>query len=267
MAMNDYRASDLTMVICAYKECGYLEQCIKSVMKQSMRPRVLMATSTPNDYIRNLADKYKIEVRINPTGGHVKDYNFAINQADTRLVMIMHQDDVLRKDFVKLSIAELNKAHNPILSFTNYVEMHNDEVDRSPSTIVRTKRLMLMPMLIKPLMRRGFFKRLILCMGNPISHPTVICVKKEMPKDCFKEDYKSLMDWDLWERLSKKKGSFVYVPKVLQYHRMNDENQTSVLVRTSNIRFDEESEMFSRFWPKTIVKIIMHFYANAQKYY
>ena len=265
--MNDYKASDLTLVICAYKECEYLEECIRSVIKQSERPQIMIATSTPNTYIDRIAEKYGIEVKVNPEGGHVKDYNFAMNLPDTELVMLMHQDDMIRKHFVEYCLKEINKADNPIISFTDYVEMHNDQVDKKVSTIVKVKRILLMPMLIKPLMRKGWFKKLVLSFGNPITHPTVICVKKEMPKICFKEKYASLMDWDLWERLSHQKGSFVYIPKVLLYHRMNDQNQTSVLVHSSDIRSREESEIFSRFWPKWIVKIIMHYYSGAQKYY
>lgn len=265
--MNNYKASDLTLVICAYKECEFLEECVRSVVRQTVKPRILISTSTPNSYIDKIADKYGIEVRINQDGGHVKDYNFAMRQPDTELVMLMHQDDVLRKRFVEYSLKEINKAENPIIAFTDYVEMHDNKVDTKPSMIVTVKRIMLMPMLIKPLMRKGCFKRMILMFGNPITHPTVICVQKHMPDECFKEDYASLMDWDLWERLSRKKGSFVYIPKVLLYHRMNEQNQTSVLVHTSDIRCREESEMFSRFWPKCIVKIIMHFYSGAQKYY
>lgn len=265
--MNNYKASDLTMVVCAYKECEYLEECVRSVVKQTEKPNILISTSTPNDYIAGIAKKYGIEVRVNQDGGQVKDYNFAMNQADTELVMLMHQDEIIRKSFVQKVIRELNRAKQPIIAFTNYIEMHDNVVDRKPSTIVTIKRIMLIPMLIKPLMRHGHLKRFIQLLGNPITHPTVVCVKKEMPEPCFKEEYAASMDWDLWERLSRQKGSFVYVPDVLLYHRMNSDNQTSVLFRTSNARYNEESEIFSRFWPKWIVKILMHFYSGTQKYY
>ena len=264
---NNYKAEDLTMVICAYKECEYLEKCIQSVVKQTNKPNVMISTSTPNEHINGLAEKYGIEVRVNPDGGQVKDYNFAMKQPDTELVMLMHQDELIRKDFVEKTIRELNKAKRPIIAFTNYIEMHDNVVDRKPSTIVKIKRIMLIPMLIKPLMRNGHMKRLIQLLGNPITHPTVVCVMKEMPDEIFREEYIASMDWDLWERLSHQEGSFVYVPDVLLCHRMNSDNQTSVLFRTSDARYKEESEIFSRFWPKWIVRIIMHFYSGTQKYY
>ncbi len=43
-----------TFVVLAYKESEYLEECIKSVLNQSLKTNVVIATSTPNDYIKNL---------------------------------------------------------------------------------------------------------------------------------------------------------------------------------------------------------------------
>ena len=51
-----------TFAICAYKESEYLEECIKSVLNQSYKSNVVIATTTDNKYIRNLAKKYSLEV-------------------------------------------------------------------------------------------------------------------------------------------------------------------------------------------------------------
>ena len=51
-----------TFVVLAYKESKYLETCIKSVLNQKYRSDVVIATSTPNDYINSLANKYNLEV-------------------------------------------------------------------------------------------------------------------------------------------------------------------------------------------------------------
>ena len=47
-----------TFVICAYKESPYLESCIKSLKAQIVKSDIKIATSTPNDYIYNVAKKY-----------------------------------------------------------------------------------------------------------------------------------------------------------------------------------------------------------------
>ena len=47
-----------TFVILAYKENDNLEDCIKSIMKQSVKSNVIIATSTENNYIKDVASKY-----------------------------------------------------------------------------------------------------------------------------------------------------------------------------------------------------------------
>ena len=49
-------------VVLAYKESKKLEDCIKSVLNQSLKTNVVVATSTPNKYIKKIADKYNLEV-------------------------------------------------------------------------------------------------------------------------------------------------------------------------------------------------------------
>lgn len=264
---NHYTGKDFTIVICAYGECDYLETSLKAVLDQTVKTKVLISTSTPNEHICGLAEKYGIEVRVNKDGGHVKDYNFALKQADTELCMLAHQDDIIEKKFVEKNLKELNKSKRPIISFCNYLEMHEDIVDKKPSTMVKIKRIMLAPLKIPGFGGTGFGKWLIQCMGDPITHPTVVCVMKEMPKVIFREKYRASMDWDLWQRLSKQKGSFVYVSDVLLYHRMNKENATAKLLEHTNIRYEEEFEIMSRFWPKPITKLIMKIYSKAARYY
>ena len=66
-----------TFVICAYKESPFLEECIQSLKNQKSRSSVKMVTSTPNEHIRNLAEKYEIPLFVNEgEGGIVQDWNF-----------------------------------------------------------------------------------------------------------------------------------------------------------------------------------------------
>ena len=45
-----------TFVICAYQESEYLEECIRSLMRQTVKSEILMATSTPNPYIKKVSE-------------------------------------------------------------------------------------------------------------------------------------------------------------------------------------------------------------------
>lgn len=264
---NDFTPDDFTFVVCAYKECKYLEESIRCLINQTQKAHIVISTSTPNKHIVGIADKYGIEVRINPQGGQIEDYNFAMEQGKTKLIMLAHQDEIIKEQFVEKVIQELNYSKDPIIAFTNYVEIHNDVVDESPSIMVRIKRFLLLPAKSKKLMRSRFGKRLIQRFGDPITHPTVVCVKDKMPKEVFRKEYIASMDWDLWERLSMVSGSFVYVKDVLLYHRMNENNQSSVLLKTTNIRYENEYAIFCRFWPRWMAKALMSFYSKAGKYY
>ena len=157
---NHFTGEDFTFVVCTYKECEYLEECICSLVNQTLKANILISTSTPNDYVQGMADKYGIEVRVNQDGGQIKDYNFAMEQATTELVMLMHQDEVLVDTFVERVLYELNHAKKPIIAFTNYLEMHNDIVDEKPSVMVRIKRILLLPLYARCLSGTWLGKRL-----------------------------------------------------------------------------------------------------------
>ena len=65
-----------TFVICAYKESEFLEECILSLKKQTVRSNIFIATSTPNKYIDDIAEKHGIVVMVNKgQGGITQDWN------------------------------------------------------------------------------------------------------------------------------------------------------------------------------------------------
>lgn len=53
-----------TFAICAYKQSPYLEECICSLTAQTVKRYIIIATSTPNDYIKALAEKYHLSYYI-----------------------------------------------------------------------------------------------------------------------------------------------------------------------------------------------------------
>ncbi len=63
--INHYDGISHTFVICAYQRSVYLEACIQSILRQSVRSSVCIATSTPNEHIRNMAVKYRLPLFIN----------------------------------------------------------------------------------------------------------------------------------------------------------------------------------------------------------
>ena len=117
-----------TFVICAYKESAYLEECVKSLKEQKKESNIIMVTSTPNDYIKNICEKYDVELKINHgQGGIVQDWNFGYNQARTPYVTIAHQDDLYFSDYSIRAVRKLEESKHPLIYFSDYCEIRNGE--------------------------------------------------------------------------------------------------------------------------------------------
>ena len=72
--------SNHTFAVCAYKESPHLEACIRSLKNQSFAGNILLATSTSNSFIENIAKKYKIPYYVRDgKSGITQDWNFAIS--------------------------------------------------------------------------------------------------------------------------------------------------------------------------------------------
>ena len=116
-----------TFVILAYHESDDLEDCIKSVLNQSVKSNVIIATSTKNDYIIELASQYALGVMVNDQKSNKgSDYNYAINTFDTKLVTIAHQDDLYDRNYVKEILKCYSQNKDASIIITDYYEIDND---------------------------------------------------------------------------------------------------------------------------------------------
>ncbi len=261
----EFGPKDHTFAICAYKESPFLQDCIESLKKQTIPTNIIMTTATENEHIRNLADKYQIPLYVNPgPSGIANDWNFAYHQAKTRLVTLAHQDDMYRSNYVEKMLFGINHARYPLIFFTDYNELRSSK-DVSSNKLLKIKRLMLFPLRIKAFHKSRFIRRRILSLGNPISCPSVTYIKEHLPPSIFIPGFKSNIDWQAWELLSRKKGEFVYEKLPLTWHRIHLDSETSASINNGNIRAREDYEMFLRFWPKWIAAILMCFYIKGEE--
>lgn len=252
-----------TFVVLAYKKSEYLEDCIKSVLNQSVKTNVIIATSTPNDYIKKLADKYKINIKVNKNPkGIGYDFDFAIDCAKTKLVTIAHQDDLYDEDYVKEIIDIYDKEKNAIIIFPNYYEIRNNDKIYSNKNL-KIKNILLFPLRIKGFAGTKFFKRSVLRFGCSIGCPAVTFVKDRCPNEIFSSNLKCNVDWQAWEKLSKLSGKFIYINKYLMGHRIHEESTTTKIIE-DNIRTKEDFIMFRKFWPTPIAKILCRLYQKSE---
>ena len=59
-----FKAEDHTFAVCAYKESPYLEECVQSLKRQVVASNIIVCTSTPNDYIREVCEKHSLELYV-----------------------------------------------------------------------------------------------------------------------------------------------------------------------------------------------------------
>ena len=253
-----------SFVICAYKESPYLEECIKSLKGQTVKSVILMVTSTPNEHISGLAKKYDIPLYIN-TGesGITQDWNFGYSKAATKYITLAHQDDVYCEGY---SLAVLNRlCSNPdaLIAFTDYGELRNWEfVVRNLNLTI--KRILLAPLKSRYLKSSNAVKHRVLSLGNPICCPAVTFNSEILPEQLFANHFRSNEDWEAWEKIAKREGSFEYIPEVLMYHRIHEGSETSAIIGDSS-RSEEDYEMFSKFWPEFIAKGLTKLYSLSEK--
>lgn len=255
-----------TYVVLAYKESVFLEDCIKSVLNQEYKSNVVIATSTPNNYIEGIAKKYNLQIYINPNPGQGigHDFDFAVSCGQTNLVTVAHQDDIYEYDYSKKIVDAYQQFTDSLIVFSDYYEIR-DEGNVYKNTNLKIKRILLKPIKSSFLSRRVFGKRLCLRFGNAISCPAVTFVKNNINnQDIFKCDLVCDIDWYAWEKLSRRDGKFTFVSKCLMGHRVHEESTTTQIIE-QNIRTKEDLVMFKKFWPVWISKLINKFYVNAEK--
>ena len=260
----EYNAQNHTFVLCAYKTCAYLEECIQSLLKQTVPCRIIIATSTPNDHIRALAEKYSLPVFVNEgKSGIAGDWAFAMNCAETELVTIAHQDDVYDEHYVECMLRCLSAAKDPVLFNCNYGELKYGKRVYS-DRLLRIKRIMCMPMHFFP--QSKAMRRLTIAFGNPIICPGVTYLRSIMKDHPFESEMKSNLDWEKWEELSKLDGSFAYTRDILVWHRIHPDAETSKIVNL-NLRGGEDIEMFRKFWPEPFARLLTRVYSTGERTY
>ena len=253
-----------TFAICAYKESPFLEECICSLKNQTQQSLIIMITSTPNEHIKNLVERYNIPLYVN-TGesGITQDWNFAYSMTNTELVTIAHQDDVYLPDYTKEIYRVISSVKHPLIAFTNYGELREGQPVLNNS-LLRIKRFALWLLRFPVFQNSRFIRRRILSLGNMICCPAVTFVKNNLPEQVFKHNFRSNEDWEAWEALSRNKGAFAYSPKIEMYHRIHGGSETSAILG-DHARSKEDYEMFCKLWPAPVARLITKIYAKSEE--
>lgn len=278
-----------TFAIIAYKESAHLQECINSLLNQTIKSKIVICTSTPSVFLDEIAAKNKLELFINPKRVNVvEDWNFALEKADTDFVTLAHQDDIYHAEYAKEFMAAAQKNNDALILFSDYDEIVHCE----NKTFVRKNSL---NFFIKRSMLRFYFcklfasrtgttnaghpnqssleflsykltknKKRLLTFGNPISCPTVAFNKPKIGAFKFDDKFSVNMDWKAWLDLAQKEGAFVWIRKILVSHRIHSASETSNGL-AENRRQQEDLKIFESIWPKAIASLLSKIYSLSYK--
>lgn len=258
------KESSHTFVIAAYGDSPHIEECICSLRGQTIKSKINITTSAPSPFLRRISEKYNIPlIENNCSKGIASDWSFAYKNCSTKYLTIAHQDDIYLPTYTELCLSAACSYPGALIIFTNYNELREYKA-AFPAINFLIKGLLLSPFLFKKNISSPSIKKEILSFGNPICCPTVMFNKENTGFLEFSNDFNVSLDWYEWLKLSKKKGSFVYLRKKILLHRIHESSASSLMI-ANQMRKSEDEIIFKSLWPRFLAKIFANLYYLASK--
>ena len=269
-------------VICAYKKSPYLEFCMQSLRRQSVKSDIYLVTSTPSEYIENLADKYRIPVFIREGASSLKEdwlFGWRLAGKEHSLVTIAHQDDKYHPNYTEELLKAYEKWPDLTVFCSDYAVLKTEGGTLTDGTgypgtteliyndkVRYVKKLLRLPLRIRSLADQTFMKKSVLMFGNSICCPSCTYNHDIIGDDMFRSDMEFALDWDNLYELAQKPGRFICSERPLIAYRVHDGATTKACIE-DNRRSKDEFAMFRKIWPEWIVKILMRYYKKAYENY
>ncbi len=253
MFLMDYVHS---FVVLAYKDSVYLEDCIRSLLAQTVKSEIFISTSTPSPFLKKIAEKYRLRLYPHSGKGIGPDWSKAYALAKTQYVTLAHQDDIYDSSYTECCLLAARQRSNSLIIFTKYSELRTDPKRGYFSLLIKQ---LLSGIFIWGGASQLWRKRALLVLGCPILCPSVMFHKARLGKFVFRDDMVVALDWEAWWRIAAMTGSFVYVDRDLVKHRIHSDMETVIRIEDSK-RMVEDRYMFSLIWPSPIRQIVSWLY-------
>ena len=269
-------------VICAFGKSPYLENCIRSLLRQTAPSEIYIATSTPSEHIRRLARKYGLPLWVRQgESGIREDWLFAWREGGKRkrLITIAHQDDCYCRDYAKTVLAMYERYPDMTLFCSDYVTLKTRESRMADGTyypvqtricagdLVRlVKKLLRLPLRFRFYANRTWVKKSALIFGNSICCPSCTYNYSLIGDHMFDSGYSFALDWENLLSLAERPGRFVCVEEPLIAYRVHSGAATKKCIEDHRREADDAS-MFRRLWPDWMASVLMRFYKQSYKAY
>lgn len=215
-----------TFVILAYQESDDLEECIKSVLKQSVKSNILIATSTPCDYIMEMASLYSLGVMVNESESNKgNDYNFALNTINSPLITIAHQDDLYDRNYTKEILKVYEKQKDATIIFTDNYQIKEDK-KIIKNKALRRSHYYLYPLKYRFFQNKKFFKLRSIRKEKFICTSGITFVMDNISIPLFPTNLYYDNDWKALLELAKENTRFVFIDKKLVGYRLENKRNT-----------------------------------------
>lgn len=257
--------SNHSFIVLAHEQSPYLEECIQSLLGQSVKSEIIIATGTPGQFLTHIAKKYSLPLKVN-TGqkGLAESWNFALAQAATKYVTLAHQDDIYLSNYTEEMLKNLDSHSDFSIKFCDYQELYHSNNEAQ----LRTWTLNLLIKRLLVFFHFGFgeaisgqsAKKRFLRLGSAISCPSVLYNTKQIKDFTFNTSFKINVDWIAWIDLASNSRPFLKSNKILMQHRIHTDSETSKGLK-GNIRQHEDLVCFSQLWPKKLAWLIAQFYS------
>lgn len=269
-------------VICAFGKSPYLENCIRSLLRQTAPSEIYIATSTPSEHIRRLARKYGLPLWVRQgESGIREDWLFAWREGGKRkrLITIAHQDDCYCRDYAKTVLAMYERYPDMTVFCSDYVTLKTRESRMADGTyypvqtricagdLVRlVKKLLRLPLRFRFYANRTWVKKSALIFGNSICCPSCTYNYSLIGDHMFDSGYSFALDWENLLSLAERPGRFVCVEEPLIAYRVHSGAATKKCIEDHRREADEAS-MFRKLWPDWMASLLMRFYKQSYKAY
>jgi hypothetical protein len=165
---------DHSFCIHAYDDSLFIEECIHSLRNQTVKSDIYITTSTPSKFLRELSDKYEIQLFINSNKeGIASDWQFSYNSVDSKFLTLAHQDDIYLPEYTASFLNALKNQSDSLIAFSDYQELPGADIKNITLNIL-VKMVMLRLVFTFSSINSCFMKRLMLSFGNPIPCPGVM---------------------------------------------------------------------------------------------
>jgi glycosyltransferase involved in cell wall biosynthesis len=230
----------VTVAIPSYNHGRYIEEAIKSVLKQGFENfELIIVDDGSSDGTREIISKYdrldpRIKVHFNERNlGMARNWNRCLELARGRYIKLLHSDDLL------FSKQALHKQVDALETYPTAVMTCSARCVIDPqSRVIDTWG----PIGKAGLYRgREMIRKCLTTNRNLIGEPTVVLFKRDSAQHGFDERYRQITDLEMWLRLLEH-GDLIYLDEPLSAWR-NHPLQTTEKNRVHNIGTHEHNDL------------------------